>query len=252
MAPSQYKDMPLSPLPPERPWLKLKKETSKAYAAFRAFRDMGVTRTVTVAYRIHIGDPDGVKKVPVWWWEWKRIHRWEERIAAYEAMLAEKQVMEELKERREDRQLRKKAAKAMIHAGAAFAEKYLKLARSTPDLKVAEVVKLREAVESMQKGIDELRREWNEEPTQHHQITTQSQIQTVNTNINAEFQSGVTLRELTPDALRHLDAGTLVDVYQAGGDTERIEAALEEAPEAREVLALPMTTTENKEDENHG
>ena len=61
--------------PVSQPWERLDGETSRAYAAFRAFRDLGPTRVVGAV-------PDCSANSLA---RWSRRHRWIERASAWDA-----------------------------------------------------------------------------------------------------------------------------------------------------------------------
>lgn len=63
----------------ERPrWERVERETSRQYAAFRAFRDLGITRTVDAVTALYGGS------VP----RWARAYSWVERAESWDDELA--------------------------------------------------------------------------------------------------------------------------------------------------------------------
>jgi hypothetical protein len=69
------------------PWDRLDDEPLPAYAAFMAYRDLGLGRTVTQAYRQRQRKPDA-RQVDGTWNKWVKQYRWHERVAAWDASLA--------------------------------------------------------------------------------------------------------------------------------------------------------------------
>lgn len=74
------------PQPRSAPWLRQPDETSKAFAAFCVFRDLGEKRTVTDAYRQSTGRRSA-SQPPGHWRAWAKRHRWAERAAAFDRRL---------------------------------------------------------------------------------------------------------------------------------------------------------------------
>lgn len=63
-------------------WEMQEGETSKAFAAFCAYRDMGPERSID-----RVGRQGGAKRAPGHVDRWARDHRWTERATAYDAYL---------------------------------------------------------------------------------------------------------------------------------------------------------------------
>lgn len=59
------------------PWDRQPDETSKAYAAFVTFRDIGPSRSLPEAYRKHTGKQTA--RAGGTWGVWYRKHHWKER-----------------------------------------------------------------------------------------------------------------------------------------------------------------------------
>lgn len=86
-------------------WERQPGETSRAYAAFCSYRDLGPRRSLAAAYRARKpGSLD--ERAPGHWCEWSTRFRWVERAAAYDAFLDEQRreqkerALRELEERR--------------------------------------------------------------------------------------------------------------------------------------------------------
>lgn len=63
------------------PWDQLPNETGKAYAAFLAYRDLGVGRTAADVARHFQKSPELMRR-------WRKTHSWDERVAAWDGHLA--------------------------------------------------------------------------------------------------------------------------------------------------------------------
>ena len=68
------------------PWEQQAGESGPAFAAFRAFRDMGPGRSAVKAYGQSTGN-EGATQKPGRWNAWARRHRWTERANAYDRHL---------------------------------------------------------------------------------------------------------------------------------------------------------------------
>jgi hypothetical protein len=89
------------------PWERLPDETSKAYAAFRQYRDLGPTRTVTAM--------SGVSQISAG--RWARQHRWPARAAAWDAEAYRIEDARRLDQIREMDENHQRAARALLTAG---------------------------------------------------------------------------------------------------------------------------------------
>lgn len=69
-----------------RAWERLERETSKAFEAFKLYRDMGSSRTLSGAWRIHKGfDPSDYRVLaPGRWQGWYRDFDWKDRAHAHD------------------------------------------------------------------------------------------------------------------------------------------------------------------------
>lgn len=65
------------------PWERQPGESEAAYAAFRAFLQLGAERTVRAAYRQASGKAEA-SQVPGYWSKWVSEHRWAERALAWD------------------------------------------------------------------------------------------------------------------------------------------------------------------------
>jgi hypothetical protein len=73
--------------PDRQPWDRLESESSKAYAAFLAFRDIGPGRSLSEAYRVHSNRPDA-RKPSGTFTTWCKRFNWPERADAWDRQLA--------------------------------------------------------------------------------------------------------------------------------------------------------------------
>ena len=69
-----------------QPWERQEGESSKAFAAFCAFRDLGPKRTILAAYVIYSGAQNGGKgsKAPGFIGKWARDNEWHDRVQAFD------------------------------------------------------------------------------------------------------------------------------------------------------------------------
>ena len=70
------------------PWEQRPGESGPAFAAFRAFRDMGPGRSAVKAYGQSRGQgtgKEGARQTPGRWNAWAKRHRWTERARAFDA-----------------------------------------------------------------------------------------------------------------------------------------------------------------------
>ena len=81
---------------PYESWVKLTGETSFAYAAFRAFRDLGAERSIRKAVETAEADQGKWDKRYNVWRNWATQYRWRERAADYDRYL-ERLKQEELR-----------------------------------------------------------------------------------------------------------------------------------------------------------
>ena len=65
------------------PWQQQEGESSQAYAAFVAYRDMGPGRSVVETYRQIEGKP-GAQQATGRWNKWAKDYRWAERARAWD------------------------------------------------------------------------------------------------------------------------------------------------------------------------
>lgn len=76
-----------------KPWEQQPGETSRAFAAFVIYRDMGIGRSLDAAYKESVergakGCREGaIIRLPGRWKKWCGDHRWVERVQAYDAYL---------------------------------------------------------------------------------------------------------------------------------------------------------------------
>ena len=67
-----------------QPWDRLVTEGDAAYAAFLVYRNLGPTRSLSVAYAMHTKSKPGEKQVGGSWRKWCAANRWPERSAAWD------------------------------------------------------------------------------------------------------------------------------------------------------------------------
>lgn len=79
-------------------WDRMPKETTKAFAAFCTYRDMGPERSMNKAYRVSKGCQKGAKRVTGTWQKWARQWQWVERVRSYDEHL-DRLVQEESEKR---------------------------------------------------------------------------------------------------------------------------------------------------------
>jgi hypothetical protein len=77
-----------------QPWEQREGESAIAFDAFKTFRDLGLTRTVGVAYRAKSGRKTA-KKAPGQWFEWAKRFDWYSRAAEFDRYVAAIEAREE-------------------------------------------------------------------------------------------------------------------------------------------------------------
>lgn len=65
-------------------WEQRQDESAKAYAAFKAFLDLGSTRSLRAAYRRHSGDETATGAPPGYFFEWSQTFEWQSRAQAFD------------------------------------------------------------------------------------------------------------------------------------------------------------------------
>lgn len=100
------------------PFNPLPNETSKAYAAFQVYRDLGAGRSLAAAYEQSTQKVGRANKV---WGDWSAKYHWVERAKAYDAYLANKARLqredEHARELAEYREQLAKSSRAALVAG---------------------------------------------------------------------------------------------------------------------------------------
>lgn len=73
----------------DKPWLRQSDESSKAYAAFSCFRDLGPSRTIEEAWRKYKAQQGlSTKRPNAHFHKWKDAHEWQSRSIAFDNMLS--------------------------------------------------------------------------------------------------------------------------------------------------------------------
>jgi hypothetical protein len=85
-------------------WEQLEDETGTAFDAFKVFRDLGVARTISEAYRLKTGRKQA-KRASGQWLAWAKRFRWIPRAAAFDRHVAAIEAREEEKAFGERRRL---------------------------------------------------------------------------------------------------------------------------------------------------
>ena len=110
----------------EIPWLRQTGETVKAYAAFAIYRDLGVERNKTAAFRR--GYHGDAKTYPSWYAKWVKKWKWDARATAYDQHTAAKtleakdkaseaDVVDWVKRQTDLRELAFKAGTSLVNTG---------------------------------------------------------------------------------------------------------------------------------------
>jgi len=99
------------------PWERRPAETSKAYAAFRVYRDLGPARRVADV----AGYADGTKR------RWRAVHAWDQRAGAWDTETYRLEDTRRLEQIRQMDDTHQRAARAMITAGLAAIDEAPKL-----------------------------------------------------------------------------------------------------------------------------
>jgi hypothetical protein len=73
--------------PARQPWEQREDESVQAFRAFTFYRDLGLERSLSKAYRASIGDQTGEKSANGTWDKWSREYDWVERSRAYDGHL---------------------------------------------------------------------------------------------------------------------------------------------------------------------
>lgn len=72
--------------PRKRPWHRQPGESDKSFKAFGYYRDLGVDRTIPLAFNAYTGRDEAPRKnsqIPNYFIAWSRQHNWDERASAY-------------------------------------------------------------------------------------------------------------------------------------------------------------------------
>lgn len=77
-----------------QPWEQRADESGTAFDAFKTFRDLGLTRTVSEAYRVKTGRKKA-KKAAGTWFEWAKRFEWYARAAEFDRYVATIEAREE-------------------------------------------------------------------------------------------------------------------------------------------------------------
>src|SRR4051812_47002363 len=70
---------------PAQLWERRPDESTRAYAAFATYRDLGAGRTLAAVASKHGGRPGGVKRASGRYVKWSARHEWTARARAYDA-----------------------------------------------------------------------------------------------------------------------------------------------------------------------
>lgn len=162
-----------SPSEIDGPWSRqLDGETSRAYACFCLYRDMGEGRSLDKAYQKDLEiqrakDPEKKEyqksnnRASGRWRHWSRHHNWVERARAWDDYLSALELQarrdEELKERATNRRHRRDVMKGLMAKSA-------QVLRAKP----VEDWKPGDAIRAAQVAVQELRKEYDDEPAQKH------------------------------------------------------------------------------------
>lgn len=185
-----------------RIWQRQPAETEKAYIAFKAFMDEGEGRTIVAAYRTLTSNPDA-PRAPTWWHDWVSCWSWYKRVQAYETYKQDEVIEREVQARLEARRLRRQSSQGLLHLGMMGLKKHKdRLERKKRNADEVQIAPLREYITAVQIGIEQNRKEWDEEPVQRVQQATALQAHI----------------RYTPEDIAKLDAATLVGLYQQLGD----------------------------------
>lgn len=202
-------------LPEEKPWLRLKGETEKAYQAFQAYRRLGAGRTIREAYRflnkIPKNDEGTPAKTPSWWSEWKRYNLWEDRCRFYDAMLHEKEVINDQRALEKDKANRRALLNNMMATSQLALQQWAnKLQTMDPKkIDIANVVSLKDLANTVYGAIEQQRKENDEEPI--HRIEQKGVNLQAHAEMTAEEMFGLSI-----DDMRRMDARTLTQEIRAG------------------------------------
>lgn len=104
-----------------KPWMRIPKETPKAFEAFCIYRDLGPGRSIRAA-REELGKESGYERLME---EWSSKYAWSSRAAAFDDMVAERKA-----EASADRAVR--AAARHADAGKALVDKGLEALKAKP------------------------------------------------------------------------------------------------------------------------
>jgi hypothetical protein len=104
-----------------KPWMRIPKETPKAFEAFCIYRDLGPGRTIPEVQSFYSKSPSYIRQLH----EWSRTNDWVERATAFDDMIAERTA-----EASADRAVR--AAARHADAGKALVDKGLEALKAKP------------------------------------------------------------------------------------------------------------------------
>jgi hypothetical protein len=200
--------MAKTPLPYERQL----NESTKAFAAFAAFRDLGPDRSVLKAYRQETGkkqarQPSGL------WLGWARTHDWHERAAAWDRYVDQEQQRAQVRARKDMAERHAKAAMGLQ-------EKAIRrlMSMQPNDLGPGDVLRyLIEAakLERLARGEPEEIREERQKVTSHHEVNLFAQIEQLAAAFRPFVRSGLEDGRLPADGRTEC-----VHPPQANGETE--------------------------------
>lgn len=111
-------------------------EGAEAFAAFVAYRDLGLGRTVDAAYRLQAkGSRDTAKRAPRNWWRWSSEYDWKRRASAYDSDEDKRRREEAAETRRQEVEAFRQGVRTRARAlGAASAKALMATTRAMDSL----------------------------------------------------------------------------------------------------------------------